>query len=108
MALSKFSRKLSERISLKLKNIRKCKWVHVFSEQRLTFGEFYHPCRDTRVRPDKVKDCLRMSKEIFDTLLKRLELRLCGPGTNYKESIYAEVKQFIYRKSVILIYKHLQ
>jgi hypothetical protein len=31
-----------------------------------------------------------MSKETFDTLLKKLELHLCGPGTNYRERISAE------------------
>jgi hypothetical protein len=72
---------------LKLKNQRKRKWVHEFSKKRPTFGEFYHLYRDARLHPDKFKDCLRMPKETFDTLLKRLELHLCGPGTYYRESI---------------------
>jgi hypothetical protein len=69
IALSKFSRKLllSERISLKLKNGRQSKWVHEFSNKRLTFGEFYHLYRDARYHPDKFKDYLRMSMVISDT-----------------------------------------
>jgi hypothetical protein len=31
-----------------------------------------------------------MSKETFDTLLKRPELNHCGPGTDYREGISAE------------------
>jgi hypothetical protein len=88
MALSKIARKLllSESISLKLKNRTKRKWVHEFSKQRPTFGEFYHLYRDARVHPEKLKDYLRMSKETFDTLFKKRELHLCGPG----ESISTE------------------
>jgi hypothetical protein len=69
MALSKFSRKLlsSERISFKLKNRRKRKWVHEFSKHSLTFGEFYHLYREPRFHPDKFTDYLRMSKETSDT-----------------------------------------
>jgi hypothetical protein len=68
LTLSKFSRNLlSEKISLKLKNERKRKWVHEFSKQRLNFGAFYLFYRDARFHPDKFKDYLRMSKETPDT-----------------------------------------
>jgi hypothetical protein len=91
--LSKFSKKflLLENISLKLKNRpRKCTWINQFSRQKHMFGEFYHPYTDTRVHANKLKDYLRMSKEIFDTLLKKLELYLCRAGTKNRECISAE------------------
>jgi hypothetical protein len=64
-------------------------------KKRPTFGEFYHLYRDARVHPDKSIDYLRMSKETSDTLLKRLELHLSGPGTNYRESISAEQRLIV-------------
>jgi hypothetical protein len=64
MALSKFPRKLllSERLSLKMKKRRKRNWVHEFSKQRQSFGEFCHLYRDARVHPDKFKDCFNNIK----------------------------------------------
>jgi hypothetical protein len=68
---------LLENIYLKLKNRpRKCTWINEFSRQKQMFGEFYHPYTDARVHANKLKDYLRMSKEIFDTPLKTSALPL--------------------------------
>lgn len=88
MALSKFSRKsLSERYSLKLKNRRKHNCVHalVNKDQLLESSTI-----SIGTHPDKFKDYVKISKETFDTLLKRPELSLCKPGTDNRESIFAE------------------
>jgi hypothetical protein len=93
MAPSTFARKvlLLESASLKLKRRTKnCKWVHEFNEERNRLGKFYHMYRDARLHPDKFHDYLRMTKNISDTLLEKVEVHLCGPGTNYRKMISAE------------------
>jgi hypothetical protein len=47
--------------------------------------------RDAILHPDKFHDYLRMTINTFDTLLERVEVHLCGPGTNYREMISAEL-----------------
>jgi hypothetical protein len=61
----------------------------------MTFGESFHLHRDARVYPDKLKGYLRMSKEKFYALLKKIELHVCGPGTNNRESMYSEQRLVI-------------
>jgi hypothetical protein len=93
MAPSTFSRKmlLLESANLKLKRRKKKrKWVHEFNEERNRLGEFYHLYRDARLHPDKFHDCLRMTTNISDTLLEKVEVHLCGPGTSYREMMSAE------------------
>ena len=68
----------------------KRRWVHEFSEERVTFGEFYHLYRDARLYSDKFYDYLRMTKDTFDTLLDKLRDHLNGPGINYRERISPE------------------
>jgi hypothetical protein len=93
MAPSTFARKvlLLESANLKLKHrTKKRKWVHEFNEERNRLGEFYQLYRDARLHPDKFHDYLRMTKNTFDTLLEKVEVHLCGPGTNYRETISAK------------------
>jgi hypothetical protein len=51
----------------------------------------YHLYRDAILHPDKFHDYLRMPINTFDTLLEKVEVHLCGPGTNYREIISAEL-----------------
>jgi hypothetical protein len=93
MAPSVFARKilLLESANLKLKRLtKKRKWVHEFNEERNRLGHFHHLYRDARLHTDKIHDYLRMTTNTSDTLLEKVEVHLCGPGTNYREMISAE------------------
>jgi hypothetical protein len=82
---------LLDSANFKLKHrTKKHTWVHEFNEERNRSGEIYHLYRDARLHPDKFHDYLLMTTNTFDTLLEKVEVHLCGPGTNYREMIYAE------------------
>jgi hypothetical protein len=82
---------LLESANLKLKGrTKKRKCVHEFNEDRNRLGAFYYLYRDATIHPDKFHDYLQMTRNTCGTLLEKVKVQFCGPGTNHREMISAE------------------